>query len=252
MRALLVHFGLEILKIVPGRVSTETSAKVAFDTEALVAEGREFIERYAKAGIGRERVLIKLATTWEGIQAARVLQKEGINCNMTLLFSMAQAVGAAEAGAKLISPFVGRILDWYKKANKKGIRPRRRPRRAIGRRDLRLLQDVRPSDGNHGRELPQQGRSAGVGRMRFADHQPGIARRIEEFHRPGAAQTLPGDQQKPEAGPPCPGRKNLSAGCSTKTPWPPKNWPKASAPSPPTRSNWRNTSPKNCRRRGCF
>jgi transaldolase len=127
MRALLVHFGLEILKIVPGRVSTETSAKIAFDTEALVAEGRQFIERYAKAKVGRERVLIKLASTWEGIQAARVLQKEGINCNMTLLFSMAQAVGAAEAGAKLISPFVGRILDWYKKANKKEYTPAEDP-----------------------------------------------------------------------------------------------------------------------------
>jgi transaldolase len=127
MRALLVHFGLEILKIVPGRVSTETSAKIAFDAEALVAEGRQFIARYAKAGVGRERVLIKLATTWEGIEAARVLQKEGINCNMTLLFSMAQAVGAAEAGAKLISPFVGRILDWYKKANKKDYAPAEDP-----------------------------------------------------------------------------------------------------------------------------
>jgi transaldolase len=127
MRALLVRFGLEILKIVPGRVSTETSAKIAFDAEALVAEGRQFIARYAKAGIGRERVLIKLATTWEGIEAARVLQKEGINCNMTLLFSMAQAVGAAEAGAKLISPFVGRILDWYKKANKKEYAPAEDP-----------------------------------------------------------------------------------------------------------------------------
>jgi transaldolase len=127
MRALLIHFGLEILKIVPGRVSTETSAKLAFDAEALVAEGRQFIASYAKAGIGRERVLIKLATTWEGIEAARVLQKDGINCNMTLLFSMAQAVGAAEAGAKLISPFVGRILDWYKKANKKEYAPAEDP-----------------------------------------------------------------------------------------------------------------------------
>ena len=127
MRTLLVLFGLEILKIVPGRVSTETSAKIAFDTEALVAEGRLFIERYAKAGVPRERVLIKLATTWEGIQAARILQKEGINCNMTLLFSMAQAVGAAEAGAKLISPFVGRILDWYKKTNKREYAPAEDP-----------------------------------------------------------------------------------------------------------------------------
>jgi transaldolase len=127
MRELLVLFGLEILKIVPGRVSTETSAKLAFDADALVAEGRGFIQRYAKAGIGRERVLIKLATTWEGIEAARVLQKESINCNMTLLFSMAQAIGAAEAGAKLISPFVGRILDWYKKANKREYAPAEDP-----------------------------------------------------------------------------------------------------------------------------
>jgi transaldolase len=127
MRLLLVLFGVEILKIVPGRVSTETSARAAFDAQALVAEGRWFIGRYAKAGIPRERVLIKLATTWEGIEAASVLQKEGINCNMTLLFSMAQAIGAAEAGAKLISPFVGRILDWHKKTNKREYAPAEDP-----------------------------------------------------------------------------------------------------------------------------
>jgi transaldolase len=126
-RALLVAFGIEILKIVPGRVSTETSPKISFDTEALLAEARGFIERYAKAGIGRERVLIKLASTWEGIQAAKVLQREGINCNMTLLFSLAQAAAAAEAGAKLISPFVGRILDWYKKATGKDYAPAQDP-----------------------------------------------------------------------------------------------------------------------------
>jgi len=126
-RALLVAFGLEILKIVPGRVSTETSPKISFDTPALIAEAHIFIESYAKAGIGRERVLVKLATTWEGIQAAKVLQKEGINCNMTLLFSLAQAAAAAEAGAKLISPFVGRILDWYKKSAKKEYTPAEDP-----------------------------------------------------------------------------------------------------------------------------
>jgi len=118
-RNLLIQFGLEILKIVPGRVSTETSAKLSFDTEALVNEAHTFISLYEKHDIDRKHVLIKLATTWEGIQAARVLQKEGINCNMTLLFSMAQAIGCAEAGAKLISPFVGRILDWYKKSTGK-------------------------------------------------------------------------------------------------------------------------------------
>ncbi|MGA2541537.1 MAG: transaldolase [Verrucomicrobiota bacterium] len=116
LRQILVLFGCEILKIVPGRVSTETSAKLAFDTAALIDEAHVFIASYAKKGIARERILVKLATTWEGIQAAKVLQKEGINCNMTLLFSLAQAVACAEAGAKLISPFVGRILDWYKKS----------------------------------------------------------------------------------------------------------------------------------------
>src|SRR6266850_4395766 len=112
---LLVAFGLEILKIVPGRVSTETDPHKSFDTPAIIAEARNFIALYQKHGIGRERVLIKIASTWEGIRAAEVVQKEGINCNMTLLFSLTQAVACAEAGAKLISPFVGRILDWHKK-----------------------------------------------------------------------------------------------------------------------------------------
>ncbi len=116
---LLVLFGVEILKIVPGRVSTETSPKSSFDVEALLAEAHAFIALYQRYGFAKERVLIKLATTWEGVQAARVLQKEGINCNMTLLFSLVQAASAADAGAKLISPFVGRILDWYKAKNSK-------------------------------------------------------------------------------------------------------------------------------------
>jgi len=127
IRRVLVAFGMEILKIVPGRVSTETSASLSFDTSALVEEGRHFIALYGERGIPRERILIKLATTWEGVQAARILQREGINCNMTLLFSMAQAIAAAEAGAKLISPFVGRILDWYKKQKGKEFAPAEDP-----------------------------------------------------------------------------------------------------------------------------
>ncbi len=117
--ALLIAFGVEILKIVPGRVSTETDANLSFDTAALVAKGRQFIALYDKQGIPRERILIKIASTWEGIRACEVLQKEGINCNLTLLFSLAQAVACAEAKATLISPFVGRILDWYKKSTGK-------------------------------------------------------------------------------------------------------------------------------------
>ena len=114
MDEILVLFGVEILKVVPGRVSTETDADLSFDTEALVQKARRFIELYRQNGIGPERVLIKLASTWEGIQAAAILQKEGIRCNMTLLFSMPQAVACADVKATLISPFVGRILDWYK------------------------------------------------------------------------------------------------------------------------------------------
>jgi len=112
---LFVLFGCEILKVVPGRVSTEVAARLSFDTEATIAKARKLISLYEKASVSRERVLIKIASTWEGIRAAEQLEKEGIHCNLTLLFSFAQAVACAEAGVTLISPFVGRIYDWYKK-----------------------------------------------------------------------------------------------------------------------------------------
>ncbi len=115
----LVAFGLEILKIVPGRVSTETDARLSFDTAGTIAKAHQLIALYEKAGISRDRVLIKIASTWEGIKAAEVLAKEGIHCNLTLLFSLAQAIACAEAGVQLISPFVGRIYDWYKAAMKR-------------------------------------------------------------------------------------------------------------------------------------
>ncbi len=113
---LAVSFGTELSKIVPGRVSTEVDADLSFDTAASVAKGRAIIADYESRGVGRERILIKLASTWEGIRAAEILQREGIDCNLTLLFSLVQAAAAAEAGAFLISPFVGRILDWHVKA----------------------------------------------------------------------------------------------------------------------------------------
>ncbi|KQY89023.1 MULTISPECIES: transaldolase [Roseateles] len=112
----LVRFGLEILKVVPGRVSTEVDARLSFDKAASLARARRIIALYEAAGIGRERVLIKLASTWEGIQAAAELEREGIRCNLTLLFAFAQAVACGEAKVQLISPFVGRIYDWYKKS----------------------------------------------------------------------------------------------------------------------------------------
>ncbi|MDR7269003.1 transaldolase [Pelomonas saccharophila] len=112
----LVRFGLEILKVVPGRVSTEVDARLSFDKAASLARARRLIGLYEAAGIGRDRVLIKLASTWEGIQAAAELEREGIHCNLTLLFAFAQAVACGEAKVQLISPFVGRIYDWYKKS----------------------------------------------------------------------------------------------------------------------------------------
>ena len=122
-----INFGLEILKIIPGRVSTEVDARLSFDTEASIAKARSFISLYEKAGVPRERILIKLASTWEGIRAAEVLEMDGIHCNMTLIFSLAQAVLAAEAKATLVSPFVGRIYDWYKKNENRDFAPHEDP-----------------------------------------------------------------------------------------------------------------------------
>lgn len=122
-----VNFGLAILKIIPGRVSTEVDARLSFDFEGSVKKARHLVSMYEAAGIDRKRILIKLASTWEGIKAAEVLEKEGIHCNMTLLFSMPQAIASAQVGATLISPFVGRILDWYKKSENKEYPPAQDP-----------------------------------------------------------------------------------------------------------------------------
>lgn len=124
---LAIAFGLEILKIVPHRVSTEVDARLSFDTEATLAKARSLIDAYGRAGIPRERILIKIASTWEGIRAAQRLAGEEIRCNLTLLFSMAQAIACADAGVQLISPFVGRILDWHKKSSGKDYVPAEDP-----------------------------------------------------------------------------------------------------------------------------
>lgn len=122
-----VSFGAELTKIVPGRVSTEVDADLSFDTEATVNKGKAIIADYAERGIDKSRILIKIASTWEGIRAAEILQKEGIDCNMTLIFSIGQAIAAADAGAFLISPFVGRIMDWYKAKEGKTYTPESDP-----------------------------------------------------------------------------------------------------------------------------
>jgi len=127
MDHVLIAFGLKILEVVPGRVSTEVDARLSFDTKATVEKARELIALYADAGIAKERVLIKIASTWEGIAAGRILQEEGIRCNMTLLFSLAQAVAAAKARVQLISPFVGRITDWFKANGQTSFSPSEDP-----------------------------------------------------------------------------------------------------------------------------
>lgn len=124
---LAVNFGRELVKLVPGRVSTEVDAELSFDTKATIAKAHRLMELYAAAGIGTDRILIKIAATWQGIQAAAELEKAGINCNLTLLFSLAQAVACADAGVFLISPFVGRILDWYVKAEGRAYEPEEDP-----------------------------------------------------------------------------------------------------------------------------
>ncbi len=124
---LAVEFGKRILHIVPKRVSTEVDARLSYDTEATVAKGRELIAQYESAGLSRERILIKIASTWEGIKAGEILEKEGIHCNLTLLFGLHQAIACAEAGVTLISPFVGRILDWYKKDTGHDYTPKEDP-----------------------------------------------------------------------------------------------------------------------------
>ncbi|HHW7570968.1 transaldolase [Mannheimia glucosida] len=124
---LAVNIGLEILKLVPGRISTEVDARFSYDTEKTIAKARKLIALYNAAGVSNDRILIKIASTWQGIRAAEVLEKEGINCNLTLLFSQAQARACAEAGVYLISPFVGRILDWYKANEGKEYAPAEDP-----------------------------------------------------------------------------------------------------------------------------
>ena len=187
-----VNFGSELTKIVPGRVSTEVDADLSFDTEGMVAKAKSFIALYKERGIGHEHILIKLASTWEGVQAARRLQAEGIDCNMTLAFSLAQAIAAGDAKAFLLSPFVGRILDWHVKAGGGPVHPGNRSGRAIGPHHLRLLQDLRHQDGGDGRVVPQHGRNRGSRGLRPAHHFAAAARGAFEGGGRAHAPSRPG------------------------------------------------------------
>ena len=171
---LLVRFGCAMLEIVPGRVSTETDARFSFDVQGSIRKAQRLVKLYEEQGIGRERVLIKIASTWEGIMAAEQLQREGIKCNMRLLFSLPQVVRAAEAKVQLISPFVGRIYDWFKAAKKARVFRRRKSRRAIGAGNLHLLQTLRLRDRSDGRKFSQCRSDPRVGGVRSAHDQSGI------------------------------------------------------------------------------
>jgi len=225
---LLVLFGCEILKIVPGRVSTEVDARLSFDTAGTVAKARELIDRYEQAGVARERILIKIASTWEGIKAAEQLEKEGIHCNLTLLFSFAQAVACAEARVQLISPFVGRILDWHKKATGRDY---------VGAEDpgVRSVTEIYTYYKRHGYATEVMGASfrntgeilelAGCDLLTIA---PALLSELQ-----GATASIRPPPRKPMWQKSV-STKKASATRLTKTRWLPKKPPKASAPSPPT------------------
>ena len=231
---LAVNFGAEITKIVPGYVSTEVDARLSFDTEETLARARRIIGFYKDLGIDKSRILIKIASTWEGIKAAEVLEKEGIRTNLTLLFSLAQAVAAAEAGATLISPFVGRILDWYKKETGKAYEA---PEEDPGVQSVRQIYGYYKK---YGYETIVMGASfrtkgeitalAGCDRLTIS---PQPARGAQGIARPPSAGA--GGRSAP---PPCTTRapsstwaRRPSAWRSTRTPWRRRSWRRASAAS---------------------
>ncbi len=182
---LAVEFGIRILEVVPGRVSTEVDARLSHDTAASIEKARDLIGMYEAAGIKRDRVLVKLASTWEGIKAAEVLEREGIHCNLTLLFGFHQAVACAEAKVTLISPFVGRILDWYlKSTGKTAYAPPEDPGVLSVTRVYNYYKRHGYQTEVMGASLPQRGRNHRAGRLRPAHHRPQAARRARGLQGP--------------------------------------------------------------------
>ena len=228
---LFVLFGREILKVVPGRVSTEVPASLSFDIEGSIAKARKLISMYEAKGVLRERVLIKLASTWEGIRAAERLEKEGIHCNLTLLFSFAQAVACAEAGVTLISPFVGRIYDWYKKERGGAeIPPDQDPGVASVTRIYNYYKKFGYKTqvmGASFRNVNQIARLAGADLLTIS---PDLLEQLEQT--PGELERqLDPESASDRRASVSTWMRRPSGGCTTKTPWPPKNWRKASANS---------------------
>lgn len=189
MDKLAVNVGLEVLKSIPGRVSTEVDSRLSFDTQATLGKARKLIGLYNEAGIANERVLIKVASTWEGIRAAEILEHEGIHCNLTLMFGFAQARSCAEAGVTLISPFVGRIFDWQKAKEGRTDIPAEEDMGVLSVR--RIYQYYKehgyPTAVMGASIVPQQRRNSGPGRMRSPDHQSVITGRAAKDRRHAAA-----------------------------------------------------------------
>ena len=237
--AVLVRFGLEILKIVPGRVSTEVDARLSFDTEATIARARRIIGLYEAAGIPRERVLIKIASTWEGIAAARLLEAEGIHCNLTLLFAFCQAVACGDGGITLISPFVGRIYDWYRKsagaawdegANAGANDP--------GVKSVTRIFDYYKHFGIETEVMGASFRNAGqiqaLAGCDLLTISPELLGTLQADETP-FERALDPEAARRARWSACASTSAPSATRSTKTRWPPRSSPKASAPSPRTR-----------------
>ena len=241
MDKLFVTFGCHILKVVPGRVSTEVDAGLSFDTEATLAKARRLIDLYRQSGVARERVLIKIASTWEGIRAAEQLEREGIHCNLTLLFSFAQAVACAEAGVTLISPFVGRIYDWYRKERGgKDIPADEDPGVTSVTRIYNYFKkfDYKTQVmGASFRKVDQIVRLAGCDLLTIS---PDLLAQMEktEGSVPRCLSVGTGQSVRVQ-------KIHLDerrfAGCTMRMPWPRKSWPKAFASSTPTRTNWSST-----------
>ena len=221
---LAVEFGVRILGIISGRVSTEVDARLSHETEATVDKARRLIGYYEEAGIARDRVLIKIASTWEGIRAAERLEAEGIHCNLTLLFGLHQAAACADAGVTLISPFVGRIMDWYKlNQGRDRYAPRRGSRSAVRHTHLQLLQALRVQDRDHGRELPQPGRDLRAGRVRSAHH---CARSSSALCRPPRAIYPVSSPRRPRPrsrSTSSTSTRRRSSACTPRTGWRPKS-----------------------------
>ena len=240
MEHLFVGFGREILELVPGRVSTEVDARCSFDTDATERRARRLIELYDAAGIGRERVLIKIAATWEGIRAAGRLERDGIHCNLTLLFSFAQAVACADAGVTLISPFVGRIYDWYKKA--RGVDDIARAEDP-GVASVRRIYDYYKKFGYHtqvmGASFRKTTQIIALAGCDLLTISPDLLQQLAPPPARSAAQAdaaRPRRRALPSA---CRWTSRRSAGRTTRTRWPPRSSPRASVPSMRTRASSR-------------